>query len=171
MKVFTLVLLRISLALLMVTWGVDKLVDLNHAQTVLNRFYLDPVIEMVGNEDAIRVTQGETEDSQGEVIYFDTLTEPQLLQILGGLQILLGVLVLFGLLKVLVYPILILITGATAVAVWPSIVDPWGLYLNEFAGTSYNHNALFYPSLIIFFASLVLMAFRNEGREEEDDYE
>ncbi|MGF1525562.1 MAG: hypothetical protein ACFCBW_02030, partial [Candidatus Competibacterales bacterium] len=147
MKVFTLVLLRISLALLMVTWGVDKLVDLNHAQTVLNRFYLDPVIEMVGNEDAIRVTQGETEDSQGEVIYFDTLTEPQLLQILGGLQILLGVLVLFGLLKVLVYPILILITGATAVARWPSIVAPGGLYLNDFAGTSYNHKSQFYTKL------------------------
>jgi putative oxidoreductase len=39
--------------------------------------------------------------------------------------------------------------------VFKSVVDPWGWVLT---GT----NALFYPSLIIFAASLLLIAFREE---------
>lgn len=49
------------------------------------------------------------------------------------------------------------ITGLTLIGVWRSIVDPWGWYLD---GT----NALFFPSLIVFAATLVLLAFRDEDR-------
>jgi hypothetical protein len=52
------------------------------------------------------------------------------------------------------YPPLLLITGATLVGVWRSVVDPWGWV---FEGS----NALFYPSAIIFAGSLVLYAFRD----------
>jgi putative oxidoreductase len=49
----------------------------------------------------------------------------------------------------------VLLNGASLLAVFKSVVDPWGWV---FTGT----NALFYPSLIIFAASLLLIAFREE---------
>ena len=57
--------------------------------------------------------------------------------------------------RTLLYPVLLVITGATVLVVWRSIVDPWGWVLE-------GSNVLFYPSLIIFAGSLVLWAFREE---------
>ncbi|MDQ3555240.1 MAG: hypothetical protein M3409_00475 [Gemmatimonadota bacterium] len=125
MKAKTLLLLRISIGILMVLWGIDKLVNVEHG---------------------IAVSEG---------FYGGLFSAPVLLQAFGVLQILLGFGVIVGLRRTLLYPALLVITGVSVLAVWRSIVDPWGWVLE-------GSNVLFYPSLIIFAGSLVLWAFREE---------
>lgn len=125
MKEKSLLFLRVSIGVLMVLWGIDKLVNVEHGMEV------------------------------SEYFYFGMFSVPVLIQAFGVLQILLGVLIVIGLARTFLYPALLVITGATALAVWRSIVDPWGWVLE-------GSNVLFYPSLIIFAGSLVLWAFREE---------
>ncbi|CAN5739942.1 MAG: DoxX family membrane protein [Gemmatimonadetes bacterium] len=125
MKAKSLLFLRVSIGVLMVFWGIDKLVNVEHGMEV------------------------------SEYFYFGIFSMPLLIQAFGVLQILLGVLIVIGLARTFLYPALLVITGATALAVWRSIVDPWGWMLE-------GSNVLFYPSLIIFAGSLVLWAFREE---------
>lgn len=125
MKNRSLLLLRVSLGLLMVFWGLDKLVNVEHGMVVSKAFYLG------------------------------LFSVPVLLQAFGVLQVLLGLLIVAGVARGIVYPALLAITAATALGVWKSIVDPWGWYLE-------GSNVLFYPSLIIFAGSLVLWAFRDD---------
>lgn len=125
MKSFALLLLRISVGLLIVWWGLDKIVNPAHGLAVSDRFYSG------------------------------LLTWPALMPIFGGVQIAAGLLFMAGLFRRVVDPVVLLINAGTMVGVWRSIVDPWGWVLE---GT----NALFYPSLTIFAASLLLLAIRNE---------
>ena len=125
MKEKSLLFLRVSIGLLMVFWGIDKLVNVEHG---------------------MRVSEG---------FYFGAFSVPVLLQAFGVVQILAGILICLGLALGLVYPFLLAVTGITALGVWKSIVDPWGWVLE-------GSNVLFYPSLIILAASLVLWAFRDE---------
>lgn len=99
MKAGSLLVLRISLGLLMLIWGIDKLVNVEHGLEVSKHFYLD---------------------------LFSSTT---LLQAFGVLQITLGLAVVLGCLRRFAYPLLLLITGATLFGVWRSVVDPWGWYL------------------------------------------
>jgi len=92
-----------------------------------------------------------------ERFYFGILSSQAAMPVLGTLQLLLGVLVIAGALRRWVYPVLAVVTGTTLVGVWRSILDPWGWKLE---GT----NALFFPSLTIFAAVLVLMALRDVDR-------
>lgn len=101
MKPRSLLLLRASLGLLMMIWGLDKLVNVRHGLEVSRYFYRGAFNSAV------------------------------LLQAFSVVQIALGV--------------------------WKSVVDPWG-------GSPEGANVLFYPSLIIFAASLVLWAFQDENR-------
>jgi putative oxidoreductase len=125
MKHISLLLLRISLGWLLVIWGADKVFNVEHGLAVANKFY------------------------------FGFLAAESALQVAGVLQILIGVAVVVGFARRWVYPIQVLLNGASLLAVFKSVVDPWGWV---FTGT----NALFYPSLIIFAASLLLIAFREE---------
>ena len=50
---------------------------------------------------------------------------------------------------------LAIVTGVTLIGVWRSILDPWGWFLE-------NTNALFFPSLTIFLAALVLIAHEED---------
>ena len=98
--------------------------------------------------------------------YFGVFSRPLLLRVFGLIEIVSGVLIIVGVLLRFVYPILLAITGVTLLGVWRSVIDPWGWWLE-------GANVLFYPSLIIFAASLVLWAFRDEsnvstGRADED---
>lgn len=131
MKAGSLLVLRISLGLLMLIWGIDKLVNVEHGLEVSKHFYLDQ---------------------------FSSTT---LLQAFGVLQIILGLAVVLGWLRRFAYPLLLLITGATLLGVWRSVVDPWGWYLE-------GGNVLFYPSLIIFAAAWVLYCFRAEDTRALD---
>jgi putative oxidoreductase len=124
MKAWSMLVLRISLGLLMLIWGVDKLVNVEHGMLVSERFYLG------------------------------AFSVPALLQAFGVAQMALGALIVLGLFGRYLYPVLVVITGVTLLAVWRSIIDPWGWYLE-------GANALFFPSLVIFAGALVLMGFRE----------
>lgn len=87
--------------------------------------------------------------------YFGFLATQSAMQIAGVLQILIGLAVVVGLARRWAYPIQVLLNSASLLAVVKSVLDPWGWF---FTGS----NALFYPSLIIFAASLLLIAFRED---------
>ena len=127
MKTASLLLLRVSLGLLMLIWGVDKLVNVQHGVAVSERFYLG------------------------------AFNSAALLKAFGVAQMALGALIVLGVGRRLAYPALLAITGVTLLGVWRSVVDPWGWWLE-------GANALFYPSLIIFAASLVLLASIDDDR-------
>ena len=125
MRSVTLLFLRVSVALLVLIWGVDKIVDVDHAIAVSDRFYL-----------GLFSFQG-------------------LVPILGVAQCAIALLGLVGLYRSIVDPLMTLINFGTLLAVRSSIIDPWGWFLE---GT----NNLFFPSLTVFAACLVLLAFRKE---------
>ncbi|MFZ3154733.1 DoxX family protein [Pseudomonas sp.] len=125
MKKITLLLLRVSLGWLLVIWGADKLFNVEHGLAVANKFY------------------------------FGFLATQSALQIAGVLQILIGLAVVVGWARRWAYPVQLLLNSASLLAVFKSVLDPWGWF---FTGS----NALFYPSLIIFAASLLLIAFRED---------
>ncbi|MBU1284127.1 MAG: DoxX family membrane protein [Gammaproteobacteria bacterium] len=89
--------------------------------------------------------------------YFGFLAAENILQVAGVLQMLVGLAVVVGFARRWVYPVQVLLNSASLLAVAKSVLDPWGWV---FSGT----NALFYPSLIIFAGSLLLIAFRAEDR-------
>jgi len=113
MKPLSLLLLRVSLGWLMVVWGVDKLADPEHAAQVAESFYLG-------------LGSGGT-----------------FLAVGGALQVLLGLLVVVGILRRVTWPLMALINGITLVAVWTSIVDPWGFFLE-------GGNLVFFASAVVF---------------------
>ena len=99
-KVYTLLFLRVSLGLLMLVWGADKLANPGHGVAVADRFYLG-----LGASAA-------------------------LMPALGAAQLALGVLVVVGALRRLTYPLLAAVTGLTLLGVWRSVLDPWGWVLD-----------------------------------------
>ena len=124
----SLALLRAACGLLLVVWGADKLLDARHGLKVAAAFY-------------------------GGVV-----SSPTLIVLFGVAEVALGVAVALGLWRRVTYAALLVITGATALAVWKSIVDPLGLVFDD-------AQLLFHPSLIIFAAALVLWAFRDDDRD------
>ncbi|MFZ3186172.1 MAG: DoxX family membrane protein [Pseudomonas sp.] len=127
MKIWTLLLLRVSLGWLLVIWGADKVFNIEHGMAVANKFY------------------------------FGFLAAEGALQVAGMLQILVGMAVVLGFFRRWIYPLQALFNVASLLAVMQSVIDPWSWV---FEGS----NALFYPSLIIFAASLLLIAYRDEDR-------
>jgi len=128
--------LRASLGWLLVIWGADKLVNPAHGIEV------------------------------SDWLYSGWFSQRLVMTGFGIVEIGLGLLLMAGLWKRVAYPALAVITGATLVGVWRSIVDPWGWYME---GT----NALFFPSLIIFAGVLVLLAeeWRPPARHSPHDIE
>jgi putative oxidoreductase len=126
-KRWSLFVLRISLALLMLVWGADKLVNPEHGARVAERFY------------------------------FGIMASERLIPLLGVAQMGLAVLLALGLFRRFTYLALAAVTGMTLIGVWRSVLDPLGLWLG-------GGNLLFFPSLIIFAAVVVLIAFRDEDR-------
>ena len=125
MKAKSLLLLRISIGLLILWWGVDKVINTGHGTKVAEHFY------------------------------FGILSGASTIKILGILQVIIGALMIVGLFRKYIYPAVLAITVVTAIAVWKSIIDPWGLFLE-------GSNVLFFPSLITAAAAWVLMVFKDE---------
>lgn len=84
--------------------------------------------------------------------YLGLLSDRSVLLGVGALEIVLGLLIVLGMARRVAYTGLLLITGGTLLAVWRSILDPLGLVLE-------GGNPVFFSSLVIFAASLVLLAF------------
>ena len=127
MKRWGLLLLRLTTGWLLVLWGIDKFQNVAHGQAV------------------------------AETFYFGIGTQAVVQQIVGGIQILLGALVILGLWRRRAYPVMLVVLAFTAVGVWKSIIDPWGWFLD-------GSNVLFYPSAIIAAAALLLW-----GTIDEDE--
>jgi uncharacterized membrane protein YphA (DoxX/SURF4 family) len=119
MRAPSLLFLRISLGLLMVIWGADKLVNVEHGLAVSERFYLG------------------------------AFSSAALLQAFGVAQIALGALVLLGVARRLTYPVLLAVTGTTLLGVWRSVVDPWGWWLDGANVLFYPSLIIFAGSLVL----------------------
>ncbi len=95
-------------------------------------------------------------------LYFGWFSERWIMTAFGVFEIILGRLVMGGIWKRAAYSAVAVITGVTLLGVWRSVVDPWGWYLT-------GSNALFYPSLIIFAAVLMLLSeeWPSDGRSAQ----
>lgn len=96
---------------------------------------------------------GVSDTYYGGALSLDTLQIP-----LGALQVLLGLSVVLGLFRRFAYPIQSVVLGLGLLAIWKYIVDPLGLYLL----TEETRQVLFFPSLTVFAATLVLFVFRED---------
>jgi len=99
LKPFSLLALRITIALLVLLWGIDKLVDPGHALRVSDNFYRG------------------------------LLSHGALMPVLGTLQVSLALLAMVGLFRRIVDPLILLVNLGSMIGVWRSLVDPWGWFL------------------------------------------
>ena len=130
MKALTLLLLRLTTGALLIIWGLIKINAPQVATSVSDKYY-------------------------SGVLSADNLHMP-----LGIGQALLGVLVILGVFRNIVYPIQAVVLGLGAAAIWKYIADPLGLYLL----TEETRQVLFFPSSTVFIAALVLIAFKDYDR-------
>ena len=119
MKRWGLLLLRVSTGWLLVMWGLDKFFNVEHGQRVAESFYLG-----IGSQAIVQ-------------------------NVFGGLEVILGLFVVLGLLRKWAYPAAFVVLLITALAVWKSILDPWGWVLE-------GSQVLFYPSIIVLAGAMVL---------------
>ena len=119
MKQWSLLLLRLTIGLLLVWWGLDKLVNVDHGVQVAEHFY------------------------------FGIGTGQVFLQAFGVFETILGLLIMLGWGRRWTYPLLILITGVTLVGVWRSVVDPWGWVFEGSNALFYPSAIIFAGSLVL----------------------
>ncbi|MEL6212852.1 MAG: hypothetical protein AAFQ96_04615 [Pseudomonadota bacterium] len=129
MRALVLFLLRVTTGGLLIIWGLIKATAPEAAQRVSDTYYSGYL--------------------SAEALQFP----------LGAAQVILGVLVILGLMRVVVYPLQAIVLGLGAAAIWQYLADPLGLYLL----TAETRQVLFFPSSTVFAASLVLLAF---GRDD-----
>ncbi len=99
MKAISMLALRVSIALLVLLWGLDKIVDVEHAIRISDNFYLG------------------------------LLSMESLMPVVGIAQVGVALLAMVGLFRWIVDPVILLINVGSMLSVWRSIVDPWGWVL------------------------------------------
>lgn len=119
MKSKSLLLLRISLGVFLVVWGLDKLVDVKHG---------------IGVSDWL---------------YFGLFSNQLLMQAFGVAEIAVGLLIVLGLARRFTYPVLLAITGVTLLGVWKSIIDPWGWWMEGTNALFYPSIIIFAGALVL----------------------
>ena len=119
MKAWSLFLLRVSTGLLLVFWGLDKLVNVEHSVRVAERFYL----------------------GVGAAIWF--------LNAFGVIEILLGILVVVGKWRRLAYLAMLAIFTVSGLSVWKSIVDPWSWVFENTNPLFYPSLIIFAGALVL----------------------
>lgn len=119
MKRWSLFALRVSIGWLLVLWGLDKLVNVDHAIRVADRFYL----------------------GVGSAAWF--------LNFFGVLEAILGLLIVLGLWRRWTYPAMLALLGVSGVSVWRSILDPWGWVLVETNVLFYPSLIIFAGALVV----------------------
>jgi putative oxidoreductase len=93
--------------------------------------------------------------------YYSGLFGGQTLQVAYGAgEALVGLLVVIGLFRRFAYPLQVLILVAGTLMLWRYLLDPFGLYLLS----REDSQILFFPSITLAAASLVLLAFGNDDR-------
>lgn len=78
----------------------------------------------------------------------------------GAVQVATGTLVMLGLFRRIVYPLQAAMLCVGALAIWKYLLDPFGLYLLS----QEDSQILFFPSLCVAAATLVIWAFRADDR-------
>ena len=78
----------------------------------------------------------------------------------GAVEVLIGVLVVLGLFRRIAYPLQALILVPGALILWRYLLDPMGMWLMS----REDSQILFFPSITIAAATVVLIAFRSEDR-------
>ena len=78
----------------------------------------------------------------------------------GAAEVLIGTLVALGLFRRVAYPLQALILIPGALVLWRYLLDPMGLWLMS----REDSQILFFPSIAVAAATLVLIAFRDEDR-------
>lgn len=119
MKSKALLLLRVSLGLFLVIWGIDKLANVEHGLGVSDHFF------------------------------FGAFSHRLLLQAYGVAEIIAGVLIVIGVARRLTYPVLLAITGMTTLGVWKSIIDPWEWWLEGTNALFYPSIIIFAGALVL----------------------
>ena len=89
------------------------------------------------------------------IVSFSALQQPW-----GAAQLVIGLLVCLGLFRRYAYPAQAVILCVGAAAIWKYLLDPFGLYLLD----AQSRQVLFFPSMAVAAATLVLLAFRSEDR-------
>jgi len=93
--------------------------------------------------------------------YYGGFLDLQSLQIgFGVAELIIGLLVVVGLFRRISYTLQALILVPGALVLWRYLLDPMGLYLLD----KESSQILFFPSITIAAATLVLLAFRDEDR-------
>ena len=134
MKAISLLLARIGTGLLLIMWG---------------------FIKTMAPTAAIHVSD----------TYYHSLLSLHTLQLpLGIAEIILGLAVVLGVGRMIVFPLQAVVLGIGLAAIWKYIADPFGIYLVPAAA----REPLFFPSLTVFAASLVQIAFREQDRFSVD---
>ena len=106
------------------------------------------VIKIGAPENAISVSER----------YYSGLISAEGIQTgLGGAEVALGALVCLGLFRKLTYPAQAIVLGLGVAFIWQHILDPLGLWLVD----EDSRRTLFFPSLCVFFASLMPLAFKE----------
>lgn len=75
---------------------------------------------------------------------------------IGALEVVVGLAVILGVFRAVAYPAQALIYLVGLLAITPNILDPFGLYLAS------EPKLTFFPSTTLFFATLVLIAFKSD---------
>jgi putative oxidoreductase len=131
MKAASLLFLRISTGMLIILWGLIKIVKPEASIGVSDTYY-------------------------GGMVSMKALQAPW-----GALQLVVALLVILGLFRRWAYPAQALILCIGALAIWRHLLDPYGMFLFEKADDA---NLLFFPSLCLAAATLVIWAFKDEDR-------
>ena len=134
MKAYSLLFLRVSTGLLVVMWGLIKIMKPEAAIGVSNKYY-------------------------GGSVSMEALQMPW-----GALQVIVGLLVILGLMRRFAYPLQAAILCLGALAIWKYLLDPFGMYLLAEG----DNQVLFFPSLAVAAATLVIWAFKDEDRVSLD---
>jgi putative oxidoreductase len=90
--------------------------------------------------------------------YGGILTSETAQYVWGGFLAVVGVLTILGLLRKYAYPLQAAVLCVGALAIWKYLLDPLGLYLL----TRETSQVLFFPSLGIAAATLVLLVFKSD---------
>lgn len=128
MRAYSLLFLRFSTGMLIILWGLVKVAKPDVGVGVATKYY-------------------------GGVGAMDALQLPW-----GAFQILVGLLVILGLFRRIVYPLQAAILCVGALAIWKYLLDPFGMYLLS----REDSQLLFFPSLCLAAATLVIWAFRDD---------
>lgn len=105
---------------------------------------------------AIKIAAPDKAKGVSEKYYGGLVSADEIVLLMGVTQIAIGALVVLGLFRKYVYPAQAVILGFGLFAIWQYILDPLGLYLAS------DPKPLFFPSTTVFFATLIMLLYKED---------